>query len=188
MVDELYQWRAHRDHVESYLMDEYNDGITDPEPAPVRLVDLAASPDLEHPVTCGMLRELGEIASEFAAGGLAPGTVRVCAAWPPTARPATTQVIQVTAGWWSLAARHPGGPCVALMDGSGLYDLTAAADIGGLLDTVAAVAVEEPLPWPCGICGHPRRAREFGEHGYVGGPGEDPWVCDHCEALTAGGQ
>lgn len=46
MVDELHQWRAHRDHVETYLMDEYNDGITDPEPAPVRLVDLAASPDL----------------------------------------------------------------------------------------------------------------------------------------------
>ncbi|WP_405535164.1 hypothetical protein OG787_11950 [Streptomyces sp. NBC_00075] len=51
MVDELYQWGTHRDHIESYLMDEYNDGITDPEPAPVRLVDLAASPDLEHPVT-----------------------------------------------------------------------------------------------------------------------------------------
>ncbi|WP_405720682.1 hypothetical protein [Streptomyces sp. NBC_00046] len=41
-MNQLYQWRAHRDHVASYLMDEYNDGNTDPEPASARLVDLAA--------------------------------------------------------------------------------------------------------------------------------------------------
>ncbi|MCF1594994.1 hypothetical protein [Streptomyces muensis] len=146
MVDELYQWRAHRDHIESHLMDEYNGGITDPDLAPVRLVDLAASPDLEHPVMCGMLRELGEIASEFA--GQRPG-----------ARHGTCLSGMAPDHSPRHDAGHPGDrrlvepgrpasrrPCVALMDGSGLYDMTAAPDIASLLDTLVAVAVEEPLP------------------------------------------
>lgn len=123
VVEELYQWWPWDKHREMHLWSEYNDGITDPEPPDVRLTDAAlALPAASDPVALAMLQELGEVAEEHAAGLMAKEAVQVRQAWPPGG---DVKVLLVTTHWWSLAARHPGGPVVVMMDGIlGLYDVT----------------------------------------------------------------
>ncbi|MFJ4836171.1 hypothetical protein ACIP79_40700 [Streptomyces sp. NPDC088747] len=123
IVEELYQWWPLEKHREMHLWSEYNDGITDPEPAGVRLTDTArALPATSDPVAVAMLQELGEVAQEHAAGQLGGDVVEVRPAWPPGR---DVKVLRVTTSWWSLAARHPEGPVVVMLDGIlGLYDVT----------------------------------------------------------------
>jgi hypothetical protein len=63
LVEELVDWRPWEEYRERYLS-ECNDGINDPEPCELRLVDLAAPSPLEHPIVAAMLRELSEYAAE----------------------------------------------------------------------------------------------------------------------------
>ncbi|WP_189269532.1 hypothetical protein [Streptomyces fuscichromogenes] len=83
-----------------------------------------------------MLQELEEVAEEHAAGRLSEGVVQVRPAWPPGG---DVTLLLITSNWWSLAARHPQGPVVVMMDGIlGLYDVTnnpqATAPVARLSD------------------------------------------------------
>jgi len=136
LVEELVDWRPWEEHRERYLWDEYNDGINDPEPCELRFVDLAVAPPLDHPIVAAMLLELSEYAAEAAGQRLLPDRAGMRSAWPPAA---DAVVVWVTVAWWTLVARHPGGPAVALLDGvQGLHDVTRAPSLGAALDQLVA--------------------------------------------------
>ncbi|MFC1415680.1 hypothetical protein [Streptacidiphilus cavernicola] len=115
------------------------DELTGPVPRPgLRLADAALLPDPEHPLTAGLLRELGGCARTWAEGRLPAGVLR--RSWPG---PGGTRVLRVSASWWSVVGRHPGGPVLALVDGDPcLYDLAGAVGVDGLLSLLA----EEQAP------------------------------------------
>ncbi|MFJ3673348.1 hypothetical protein ACIPSE_43530 [Streptomyces sp. NPDC090106] len=137
VAEELYQWLPLDKYREMHLWNEYNDGITAPEPAGVRLTDTAlALSTAKDPVAVAMLQELEEVAEEHAAGRLAEGVVQVRPAWPPGG---DVTLLLFTSNWWSLAARRPQGPVVVMIDGIlGLYDVTnnpqATAPVARLSD------------------------------------------------------
>ena len=108
------------------------DGGPDGAAPPVRLADLGRPPDLGHPLVVALLHELAALVAAHAARtGPAAVTVRGTGSPGGAARG-----VVVTASWWSLVARHPGGPVLVLADGNaGVHDLADAPGVAALLDT-----------------------------------------------------
>lgn len=153
LVRELADWRTWQEHRELYLWSEYNDGVTDPDPCELRLVDLAEPAPLEHPYVVALLKELGEYAAEYAASRpTATGAVTVYDSWAPQQ---PKRVVYIQATWWSLITRYPRahlasvGPAVVLMDGvAGAHDISLAPLLLEHLKTIvtAAPARGQPVP------------------------------------------
>jgi hypothetical protein len=114
----------------------------------IRLADLRRPPDLGHPLVVELLHELADLVDGDAArtGSVSAVTVRGVGAsvgspvGSSVGSPgAAARVVVVTASWWSLVARHPGGPVLVLADGSaGVHDLADAPGVAALLDTAAS--------------------------------------------------
>ncbi len=147
VIRELADWRTWEAYRERYLWSEYNDGITDPDPCELRLVDMVAPIPLQDPKVIAMLQELGEYAAEYAAGD--PSGANVVAVYDSWAPRQPKRVVRIQGGWWSLITRYPRislteeGPAVVLMDGvTGAHDVSTAPILPKHLETITAAAPE----------------------------------------------
>ncbi|WP_237310479.1 hypothetical protein [Streptomyces sp. AMCC400023] len=153
LIRELADWRTWEAYRERYLWDEYNDGITDPDPCELRLVDLVVPTPLEHPFVAALLQELGEYAAEYATGEQA--AVKAVAVYDSWAPQQPKRVVRIHGGWWSLITRYPRaglnevGPAVVLMDGIiDAHDISPAPALPGYLETIMAAAPDQGRPVP----------------------------------------
>ncbi|MGK5450823.1 hypothetical protein [Streptomyces radiopugnans] len=153
IIRELADWCTWEAHRERYLWSEYNDGITDPDPCELRLVDLVVPAPLQDPSVAALLQEVEEYAAEYAAGG--PAGVNAIAVYDSWAPQQPKRVVRIHGGWWSVITRYPRpslnevGPAVVLMDGiADAHDISSAPALPGYLQTIMATAPDRGRPVP----------------------------------------